>query len=318
MHFRCDRKENAHGILLALLSCALFAAALLAPAGEARAMILGPDDNGDQSAAAADDQVARLDGVGRIECLQPGGRGISHDSTGWVMGSADTVITAAHEFFPASSSDGDRSLILDPRACIFVLFNPDQSIRQVANIRYAISPWAEGRFRYDSSYDVAILKLEAPVKVKMIPAVRAPQTCPRSSVELLSFQTGVPQADRAHITRGAILPFPVRQLRGRRGESRITDASRLFSTSANSTAGSSGGMYYLGQWQAAIGLHIGVICDTSRPHVDFDPVDCFNFGLYFDGAILALVESVVADRPLARNMIATAAQDNLRLAVVTP
>jgi hypothetical protein len=214
------------------------------------------------------------------------------------MGAPDTVITAAHAFYmPSSATEGGSPKILDPHSCIFVVFNSDQSIRQVVNIRYGLSPWSARKHRGDSSYDIAILKLDQPVRVTSIPSVKAPQSCPRTSVDLLSFQTGVVKAELARRTSGVILPFPREQLRRESDGTRITDASRLFSTSASSSAGSSGGMYYLDQWQAAIGVHIGFVCDALKAQRDFDPVSCFNYGLYFDGAILAMVDAVAHDKP---------------------
>ncbi len=62
----------------------------------------------------------------------------------------------------------------------------------------------------------------------------------------------------------------------------------MFLTSAGSTAGSSGGMYFDQQSGAAIGLHIGWVCDTADGHSRYDPASCFNYGLRFDRETVAL------------------------------
>lgn len=263
-----------------------------------------------RSTLVANSRDARFDGLGRIECLEPNARGVSHNSTGWIMAVPDTVITAAHAFYmPSSAMEGRSQKVLDPQSCIFVVFNSDQSIRQIVNIRYGVSPLSVRRNRGDSSYDVAILKLDRPVKVTSIPPVRTPHGCPRTSVNLLSFQTGVANAELARRTSGVILPFPREQLRREGAGTRITNASRLFSTSASSSAGSSGGMYYLDQWQAAIGVHIGYVCNAVKAQRDFDPVSCFNYGLYFDDAMLAMVNAVAHDKPDVLQIIRPDQQD---------
>jgi hypothetical protein len=304
MRFRSFRKAIGRAIPSrpCLILFALFVALL--PLAQSPALVLGPDQRNLRSALAVNGREARFDGIGRIECLEPNARGVSHNSTGWVMAAPDIVITAAHTFYmPSSATEGGSPKILDPQSCIFVVFNSDQSIRQIVNIRYGLSPWSARKHRGDSSYDIAILKLDQPVKVTSIPSVRAPQSCPRTSVDLLSFQTGVAKAELARRTSGVILPFPREQLRRENDDARITDASRLFSTSASSSAGSSGGMYYLDQWQAAIGVHIGFVCDALKAPRDFDPVNCFNYGLYFDGAILTMVDAVAHDKPDPRQVI---------------
>ncbi|SDC89067.1 hypothetical protein SAMN05444678_106230 [Sphingomonas sp. YR710] len=304
MRFRSVRKAVGRAIPsrpIFILSVIFWTLLPLAPSP---ALVLGADQRNMRSALVANGRDARFDGLGRVECLEPNTRGISHNSTGWIMAAPDTVITAAHAFYMTSSAtEGGSPKILDPHGCIFVVFNSDQSIRQIVNIRYGVSPWSARKNRGDSSYDIAIIKLDRPVKVTSIPSARAPQSCPRASVDLLSFQTGVAKAELARRTSGVILPFPREQLRRDSDGTRISNASRLFSTSASSSAGSSGGMYYLDQWQAAIGVHVGFVCDAAKPQRDFDPVSCFNYGLYFNDAILAMVDAVAHDKPDSRQII---------------
>lgn len=235
----------------------------------------------------------RFEGVGRIECHDPAKRGRSYRATGWLAGSADTVMTAAHIFFPRSRPNGGRANIVNPGDCIFILYDGDQKVREVANIRYGLSPWAKTRFRGDSSHDVAVLKLERAVSVDNIPPVKTSAAVEKPSIDLIAFHTGFRDTQCAWITRGTQQAFPPSQLRYDASDLRITSATRLFTTSADSTPSSSGGMYYDERLRAAVGLHLGAMCDRVRPR--YDPEGCFNYGLRFDAAIVAMVEAVVRD-----------------------
>ncbi len=221
-----------------------------------------------------------FDGVGRIECLAPGGRAAVIDATGWVIGAADTVVTAAHSFFPAGGA-------IDPHACVFRLYGPDGSTRQAARIRYVRSPWSEPGRRNDSAQDIAILKLDRAMRVAAIPAAASVGAAARS-VRLVSYPADV--ADRqARVSRGEARPFPLGASRDAESGMRVSDPSRLFASSADSAGGSSGGMYVASGSGAAIGLHVGYVCGGADG-------GCFNFGLRFDDRILAMVAAVATDR----------------------
>lgn len=268
---------------------------LLAFSMPAHAVVLSNRPTAAAFISPGDDR--RFDGVGRIECHDPRNGGGSYLGTAWLLESADTVVTAAHILFRGASSDSAVTNIISPRHCIFALYGPDQEVRQIAMIRYALSPWAVDRFRSDSSYDLAVLKLDRPMKVDQIPIAKIPKVAEKASVSLIAFHSGIGVREQAWITKGLLRTFPVQQLRFGSHEMRITKASRLFSTSADSTPGSSGGMYYDEQMQAAIGIHVGHVCEQSRP--SFDPDACFNYGLRFDKVTIALVDAVAQDRPLA-------------------
>ena len=240
--------------------------------GPASAMRLG---SGESPIAAG-----TFDAVGRLECGSDDGRARVRDATGWVVGGADTVVTAAHGLFA-------RGAPIDPRRCVFRLLNPDGSVRETARLLYVRSPWAESRHRNDSAYDVAVLKLDRRMGVDLIPVVRSPSA--GRPVRLVSFPADA-AGGRARVSSGETRPFPHGATRDRDGVLRVTDPSRLFASSADSAAGSSGGLYYAPGARAAVGLHVGYVCVGGG---------CFNIGLRFDADLLAMIAQVAADGSLA-------------------
>ena len=293
------RRALARGILLAPLI-----ALQVASGAPATAVMLGANPRAAASVMVKAEGDARFEGVGRIECLDPARRGTTYLATGWVLGSADTVVTAAHLFFRGATAQR----VLDPSQCVFVLYDRDEKVREIAHIRYAVSPWTDQRFRDDSSYDLAVLKLDRPLKIDNIPSVRVSDATEIRSVDLVAFHTDVADMQRAWISTGRRDIFPVAQLRFDKADLRITSASRLFSTSAASSPGSSGGMYYDERLNAAIGLHVGSLCDQVRP--SYDPDICFNYGLRFDAAIVALVDAVVRDQARRNQQIRPGSDPN--------
>ncbi|KQX19599.1 MULTISPECIES: trypsin-like serine peptidase [unclassified Sphingomonas] len=286
---------------LSLLACLTAQLLALAPAA---AMVLGTDERDSASAFLTADDESRFEGVGRIECLQPGTRGVSLHATGWIVGTADTVMTAAHTFFKPDAN-GERTIARDPGNCIFILFNRDQSIREIATVRYAVSPWAETRFRGDSARDFAVLKLSRAMKVSSIPSVAIAAGTMKPVVELVAFQSGVSQDQRARITQGEARRFPALGADHEIDGSRISNGSRLFSTSANSSPGSSGGLYYDRSTGAVLGVHLGGMCDPSARTPAYDPTRCFNYGLRFDRAMLDTIDSVARDAASSGQLIAS-------------
>lgn len=311
------RSPSKGGALRALARRALLAPLLTASllvGSESGAVILGAGQHGpipELESAVIDES---FDGIGQIQCRSSESRAVIYLTTGWVMGSSDTVVTAAHSFYKAPESGRSADRTLDPGRCVFVLYDRDQAVREIAAIRYAVSPWADVRRRDDSSYDFAVLKLDRPVKVKQIPVVRVAGINSEATTQLIAFHSGLAGSQRARITHGIVRPFPASQLRNASQETRITNAARMFSTSADSTPGSSGGMYYDARKHAAVGLHVGSLCDTARPRVNYDPDSCFNYGLRFDAAMVTLIEAVVGDRPaFAKLVIADGPEDRLAL-----
>ena len=264
---------------------ALLPLLLMLSMADAQAMRLGGDE---QLLAATSD----FDGVGRIECLAPGGHAAVIDATGWVLGAADTVVTAAHSFYTSAGA-------VDPRACVFRLYDADGTTRQAARIRYVRSPWSDASRRNDSAQDIAILKLDRLMRVAAIPAAATAGPGARS-VRLISYPADA--ADRqARISRGEARPFPLGPSRDAAGGMRVSDPSRLFASTIDSAGGSSGGMYYAPGTGAAIGLHVGYACRASGD-------DCFNFGLRFHDQILAMVAAVAMDSsPAPATQLAMAA-----------
>ncbi len=275
-------------------------AMILSSGTAANAIILsGNNPTGGPVIMSADD-MGWLAGVGRVECHDPRTPGIANMATGWVLGSADTVVTAAHIFFR-----GPRSVkatgATDPTNCTFALYDPNEQIREKTHIRYALSPWADISVRNDSSYDVAILKLDRPVKIGALPVAMPLKGSEKTLVNLIAFHSGVSAIQRALVTRGRLRDFPASQLRDDTTGLRVTNPQRLFSTSADSSPGSSGGMYYDERLHVAIGVHLGAVCDQARPR--YDPNLCFNYGLRFTPAIVAMVDMVVRDQPVLSRLI---------------
>ncbi|MES2498500.1 MAG: trypsin-like peptidase domain-containing protein [Pseudomonadota bacterium] len=291
------RSMSKGGVICALAHMLLHVTAtalLLSRSVAADAVILNAASGSIGVAIIHENYDDRFAGVGRIECTDSQRRGVNLVATGWVVGSADTVVTAAHILFRAPAAGGAPTRAIAPSQCAFLLYDRDQNIRNRIRIRYAVSPWAESRFRGDSSYDVAVLKLESAVRVEKIPAVKVAMPVGRPSINLIAFHSGFRDTQCAWITRGRQQAFPAAQQRYDASELRITSATRLFATSADSTAGSSGGMYYDERLGAAVGLHLGVVCDQAQPR--YDPNVCFNYGLRFDREIVAMVDMVVRDQ----------------------
>lgn len=217
-----------------------------------------------------------FEAVGRLECRAGGGRARVRDATGWILTAADTVITAAHSLYVDGAA-------IDPRNCVFHLLHSDGSVRETGRVRYVRSPWADARRRNDSAYDVAVLKLDRPMAAARIAVVAARPG--GRGVQLVSFPADAVDG-RARISSGVTRPFPFGLARDGAGGMRVTDPSRLFASSADSAAGSSGGMYYAPDERAAVGLHVGYVC-AGR--------DCFNVGLRFGADVLAMIAGVAAD-----------------------
>ena len=125
-------------------------------------------------------------------------------ATGWVVGSADTVITAAHLLFKHAARGADAEVI-NPDRCVFVLFDADQRVRQIVRIRYGLSPWRNQHQRDDSSFDVAVLKLERPARVDHVPAVKISNAMAERSVSAFDREYHFPHmivfADRNKVER---------------------------------------------------------------------------------------------------------------------
>lgn len=276
--------------------------ALAAIAGvPADAIVVGTDDRMIANVSDAKGE-ARYDGVGRIECAGAGERSSVGLATGWVVGSADTVITAAHIFFPTAGPGRAPRRVVDPGRCMFALYDHDGQIRDRIGIRYGVSLWADPGIRGDSSYDVAVVKLARPANVTSLPAIGAAAPVTNPAVRLVAFHSGLGADQRRLVTGGRLRVFPnAAVIDG--AANRITNAARLFLSSADSSPGSSGGMYYDARYGAAVGLHIGSLClDSGAPKA---AETCVNFGLRFDRSIIALVDNIVHDAPLANRLIGT-------------
>lgn len=253
--------------------------------GTASAMRLG------QSGAMTGVGTA-FDGVGRLECRNTPGRMRIDDATGWIVGANDTVVTAAHILFPGGTP-------LNPRGCVFRLFHPDGSERAAVRVRYARSPWDAAERRQDSAYDVAVLKLDRPVPVRAVPLLASKAVSRSGAVRLVSLPAEG-AAVRPRVSAGKVQPFPFGVVAGGAGTMRVTAPGRLFATSTDSAAGSSGGMYYAPGSGAAVGVHVGYACGPSGSG---GHEDCVNFGVRFDSALVALVAAVAADDPSAEPVV---------------
>jgi len=256
--------------------------------GTAQAMRLGNVERAMERTAESGHMPS---GIGRIECLAGDGAATVREATGWILAAADTVVTAAHTLFPTNSS-------IDPRACLFRLFNSDGSTREVARVRYMRSPWSEIRYRNDSAHDVAVLKLERAMDISSVAAIGSGAALDARPVRLISYPDSSSYGN-VWISSGEARPFPLGPVRDASSGMRVSDPSRLFASSVESEAGSSGGLYYSARSGTAIGIHIGYVCGA-------DTASCFNFGLRFDRDVLALIASVAADAmPAAAPRIAS-------------
>jgi hypothetical protein len=266
------------------------------------AMVLKHDERNDPASYFLPDRHADLGVVGQVECLEPNGSGRSHNTTGWLAGSADTVITAAHAFFvpPDPQRDGGE-LRLDPKSCLFVTFNADQSLRDVIPIRYAVSDWSDHKRMHDANHDVAVIKLDRPLALRGALPIRVEANGHGTQVMLIAFQSGVRAQQIPRMTQGQASQLP-RSYAYIDPYGRMTRAgTKLFASSADSSAGSSGGVYIDTDDHAAIGIHIGKVC--SEGEAAFKDETCLNFGLYFDAHILDQIHDVVSDRPIAAALI---------------
>jgi hypothetical protein len=255
----------------------------------ARAVVLAiPVLNAHQKVPiSVDDQV--IDGVGQFQCSSQNGQAWDYYATGWVAGSTDTVVTAAHLFYRIGLSGKNSGTVLNPESCVFFLFSRDQKVREIATIQYAVSPWAIDRNRFDSSFDFAVVKLRRRVDVNPIPITKVGVPTPTAAqlVARRNFSSKVPE-----ITFGVILPFPRSQLRHATSNLSTVNADKLFATSASSAPGSSGGLYYDNKSGTAFGIHVGAVCDDSAVINVFNSENCFNFGIRFDNAMIKLVTAV--------------------------
>ena len=118
---------------------------------------------------------------------------------------------------------------------------------------------------------------------------------------LVAFHTDVRAQLIPRITRGVIAKFPRKYVYIDEKGYGVTAGNRLFASSANSSPGSSGGIYIDAADKAAIGIHIGQICPDREGR--YKPGSCFNYGLYFSPHVLDQIRAVVDDRPPASSLI---------------
>jgi V8-like Glu-specific endopeptidase len=292
-------RQGAPRVLARLSTLALLTAIHLAPV-TTHAAVLGSDDRNAANAFLSEAEQQRFEGLGRIECSN----GLS--ATGWLVGSNSTVVTAAHTFF-RPDRDGNRTIAIDPGKCAFVLYDRYQNVRETAQIQQAYSPWADATLRGDSSHDFAVLKLARPLKVTNLASIDTRRSI-GTYVNLVAFQTGVPRDQLARITQGEAHRFPVVEF----GDgTRISNAARLFATSADSSPGSSGGLYYDSRTGSVIGMHLGSACDPSIRSLAYDATRCFNYGLRFDRGINATIQAAIHDLPLDRQLIVPTIQPTI-------
>jgi len=295
-HSKTQANRRGHRWVSKRWILALLAALLLLLLGSAAGAAILSGSDRPVTGSPSDQALRRFDGVGKIQCAGEHYQNRIDVGTGWIVGSADTVVTAAHLFFPRLGRESAASMsTIDPKLCRFALYDSDRNIREVARIRYAVSPWSDIRLRNDSSHDVAVLKLDRAVAVTNVPAVKISNPMFNSSIELVAFHTEMVDSERALVTTGELVNFPLAPLPSERDGARISNASRLFAASADSTPGSSGGMYYNERQQVAVGVHIGSLCAEGR-HA-YDPTACFNYGLRFNRKIVAMIASVAANQP---------------------
>lgn len=239
------------------------------------------------------DAAFQFDGVGAIECGGAATSSIRESATAWVVGSTDTIVTAAHVFFgPKSSRRADS--ITSPDRCVFILYDHQNRVRDIVGIRYGLSRWTDRLLRDDISHDVAVLKLERQTKVTSLPAAKVSRALFKPLIALIAFHGEMGGERRARATSGRLFLFPSNQLLSQPGQARVTKPGRLFATSADSTPGSSGGMYYDPQEKVALGLHLGWLCDEGTARY---PPACINYGIRFDRTILAMIASAMRDEP---------------------
>lgn len=242
-----------------------------------------------------------FDSIGRIECLDPASSGKWLNMTGWLIGDNQTIITAAHAFYRGGTAGQRRDTApLDPRTCVFLLFDREQKLRGRFPIRYAVSPWADPRRRHDVSYDIAIARLDRPVVGAVVPAARSARKFADTTTRLYAFRSGREEARLLHESGGVIERFVNDRERlavARRFGLRISHPEVLLLTSANTMQGSSGGMYYASAWRAAIGIHLGHLCVSYRGAGSFNALSCFNYGRFISHKILHWVAGVNADKP---------------------
>ncbi len=278
----------------------VLAALVAIPPGRGGAVTFGADEHEHDFASRKGGRDA-FDSIGRIECPDPASPGNWFSTTGWLIGSNQTLITAAHAFYraPATARRGPP-VILDPRTCRFILFGRDQKPRSNFAIRYAISPWADPRQRYDVSYDVAIARLSRPVTGAVIPVARPAHDVAGSSISLYAFHASRTEARLLHESQGIIGRFGGDRERlalARHFGLRISHPDLLLLASANTMQGASGGMYFSQTWQAAIGIHLGHLCQSYRGPGSFNARSCFNYGKFISPEVLRLVAGVRIDRP---------------------
>jgi V8-like Glu-specific endopeptidase len=290
------RKPSKSGIHCRISGLALFLSLVGAIAWSApsAAILLAGRPKSDQF-SWSNDLATRFDTVGEIQCHDPANPSVAKSATGWVVGSSDTVVTAAHLFFQRSRAGGKGSNTLSPRQCTFRLYDGQGALRDVIGFRYGLSEWADARHRYDSSYDVAVLKLDRRVAVRSIPAVKVLNRLSTPTVKLAAFHGGPLRREHPWLTSGQTKLFPSNVIVDHNYDMRISDTWRMLAASADSTPGSSGGMYFDSAQNAAIGIHVGSLCAQGQTR--HDPANCFNYGLRFDAKILKMIDSVATDNP---------------------
>ena len=241
-----------------------------------------------------------FDSIGRIECHDPASSRHWVNATGWLIGDSQTIITAAHVFYRGGDSFRQRaSRPLDPRSCVFLLFDREQKTRGSYAIVQAVSPWADRRKRDDVSYDFAIARLDRPVIGAVVPRTRSARER-AGTTRLYALRSGRGEARMLHESEGVIERFAndrERLVVTRRFGLRISHPQLLLLTSANTMHGSSGGMYYASGSGTAIGIHLGHLCASYRGAGSFNSLSCFNYGRFISGGVLRLVEGVKAGRP---------------------
>lgn len=296
------RRSSKSGIDCRHSRSALFSfliAAIAWSAPSAAVLLAGGSQSGQFN--WSNELATRFDTVGEIRCHDPANPSVARTATGWIVGSTDTVVTAAHLFFQRSRAGARDTTTLSPAQCTFRLYDGRGALRDVIGFRYGLSEWADVRRRYDSSYDVAVLKLDRRAAVRSVPAIKILSHLSTPTVKLAAFHGGPLRRDHPWLTSGQAKLFPSDVVVDHIDDMRISDTRRMLAASADSTPGSSGGMYFDPARNAAIGIHVGSLCAEGQTR--YNRANCFNYGLRFDAKLLRMIDSVVTDRPLVAQAI---------------
>lgn len=279
----------AHCKLLYLLP--FFAATFCLPAF---AKTFGQDSRLLSAASLSIAEKIKFSGVGQIECRASESRVYAY--TAFLVGEGDTAVTVAHAFdyqkVDASGKPSRERARHNPDKCYFAIYQDGKAVDKIG-IRFIMSRWDIPTIYEDPSEDIAVVKLlRTPNMAVKVPGLAVN---PTATLLLVSYHADIENGAALRKVSGLSYQVPsgdfaMTKMAKASGIS-VSNFTNVYISDYDSDNNASGGPIYDPQSDKIVGIHMGSYEPTEASSV-FSPSNNFNFGVYFNEAILEFIMSV--------------------------